>query len=129
MRIALTSLMVDDQQRALDFYTGVLGFVKKHDIPCGEFRWITVVSPQALDGPELSIEPNVNPDGRAYQRAMFAQGIPLAAFVVDDLDAEHARLSALGVTFVKAPTPMGDVKMALVADGCGNLLQLYQPLA
>lgn len=127
MRIKFTSLLVDDQQKALDFYTGVLGFVQKHDVPCGEFRWLTVVSPEQPDGPELSLEPNVDPDCRAYQQAMLAKGIPLAAFAVEDLDAEYARLARLGVSFHTSPTTVSDVKMALVADGCGNLLNLYQP--
>ncbi|HJZ73887.1 MAG TPA: VOC family protein [Vicinamibacterales bacterium] len=126
MRIKLTSVMVDDQEKALRFYTDVLGFRKKHDLPVGEFRWITVTSPEGPDDLELALEPNANPAGRTFQQAMFTQGIPLAAFQVDDLPAEFARLSARGVAFTKAPTPAGPVTLAVFADTCGNLIQLYQ---
>lgn len=125
MRIRLTSLMVDDQAKAETFYTGVFGFVKKHDIPVGEYRWLTVVSPEGPDNIELSLEPNANPAGRTFQEALFAQGIPAAAFEVDDIAAEHRRLKALGVTFTKDPAPMGPVTIAVCADTCGNLIQLY----
>ena len=104
MRIKLTSLMVDDQDKALAFYTGVLGFRKKHEIPAGGYRWITVVAPDAPDDVELSLEPNVNPAAKAFQQAMFAQGIPLAAFEVDDIESEHRRLTARGVVFTTPPT-------------------------
>jgi len=126
MRIKLTSVMVDDQERALRFYTGVLGFRKKHDIPVGEYRWITVTSPEGPDDVELALEPNANPAARAFQEAMFAQGIPLAAFEVGDLAAEFARLGAHGVAFTKPPTPAGPVTLAVFADTCGNLIQIYQ---
>src|SRR5689334_10113898 len=99
MRIKLTSIMVDDQDKALRFYTDVLGFRKKHDIPVGEFRWMTVTSPEGPDDIELSLEPNANPAGKTFQEAMFAQGIPIAAFEVSDLAAEYARLTARGVAF------------------------------
>ncbi|MBX3155156.1 MAG: VOC family protein [Deltaproteobacteria bacterium] len=128
MRIKLTSLMVEDQTRALAFYTDVLGFVKKHEIPVGEYRWITVVSPEGPNDLELSLEPNANPAAKAFQQAMFAQGICLTAFEVADLDAEYARLKARGVAFTKTPVPAGPVKIAQFADGCGNLIQLYQPM-
>ena len=127
MRIKLTSVMVDDQEKALRFYTDVLGFRKRHDIPVGEYRWITVTSPEGPDDVELALEPNANPAGRAFQEAMFQQGIPVAAFEVDDLDAEFARLGAKGVAFTKAPTSMGPVAIALFADTCGNLIQIHQP--
>lgn len=126
MRIKLTSLMVNDQDRASAFYTDVLGFRKKHDIPVGEFRWLTVVSPEGPDDIELSLEPNANPAGKAFQDAMFAQGIPLAAFEVGDIRAEYARLTARGVVFTKPPTPAGPVTIAVLSDTCGNLIQLYQ---
>lgn len=126
MRIKLTSLMVNDQDRASAFYTDVLGFRKKHDIPVGEFRWLTVVSPEGPDDIELSLEPNANPAGKAFQDAMFAQGIPLAAFEVGDIRAEYARLTARGVVFTKAPTAAGPVTIAVLSDTCGNLIQLYQ---
>ena len=127
MRIKLNSIMVDDQAKALAFYTEVLGFVKKHDIPVGgEFRWITVVSPEGPDDLELVLEPNANPVGKTYQEGLFSQGIPATAFEVSDLDAEFARLRAKNVAFTKEPTPMGPVKIAVFSDTCGNLIQLYQ---
>lgn len=127
MRIKLHSIMVDDQARALAFYTKVLGFRVKHDFPAGPFRWITVVSPEGPDDLELVLEPNANPAARAFQEAMFAQGIPLAAFEVSDIVAEHARLGAHDVAFTQPPTSMGAVTIAVFADTCGNLIQLYQP--
>lgn len=127
IKIKLVSIMVDDQTKALRFYTEVLGFTKKHDIPVGEYRWITVVAP-GRDDLELGLEPNVNPAGKAFQQAMFAQGIPITAFEADDLAAEFKRLTALGVAFVQAPLPMGPVITAVFADTCGNLIQLYQPV-
>ena len=127
MRIKLTSIMVDDQNKAERFYTEVLGFVKKVEIPMGEFRWLTVVSADGRDDLQLSLEPNANPAGRAFQDAMFQQGIPVAAFEVDDIDREFKRLRALGVVFTMDPTPVGEVSIAIFADTCGNLLQLYQP--
>jgi glyoxylase I family protein len=126
MRIKLTSIMVDDQAKALAFYTDVLGFRTKSDFPVGEYRWITVTANDRGDL-ELALEPNANPAGKTFQAAMFAQGIPVAAFEVDDLDAEFARLSSRGVAFTQKPTPMGAVSIAVFADGCGNLIQLYQP--
>ncbi|MEM9531652.1 MAG: VOC family protein [Pseudomonadota bacterium] len=125
MKINLTSIMVDDQQKALDFYTNILGFVKKQDIPMGEFRWLSVVSPEGGDT-ELSLEPNVNPAGKTFQEAMFEQGIPMTAFEVDDLDAEYRRLADLGVAFTTEPTEAGPVKLAVLVDTCGNLIQIYQ---
>jgi glyoxylase I family protein len=127
MRIKLHSIMVDDQAKALAFYTKVLGFRLKHDVPAGQYRWITVVSPEGRDDLELVLEPNANPAARAFQEAMFAQGIPLAAFEVDDIEAEHARLAAQDVAFTQTPTSMGPVTIAVFADTCGNLIQLYQP--
>lgn len=126
MRIKLTSLMVDDQDRARAFYTDVLGFKKHHDIPVGEYRWLTMVSPEGPEDIELSLEPNANPAGKAFQEAMFSQGIPLAAFEVGDLQAEYGRLRAHGVAFTKEPTRSGPVTMAVFSDTCGNLIQLYQ---
>lgn len=130
MKIALNSIMVDDQDKALAFYTGVLGFMKQHDIPVGgEYRWITVVSPEAPDGAALSLEPNANPAGRTFQQALFAQGIPATAFEVADIDAEYRRLKAGGVVFTREPAQAGPVKIAVFADTCGNLIQIYQPPA
>ena len=128
MRIKLTSIMVDNQAKALAFYTDVFGFKKKHDIPVGgEFRWLTVVSPDGRDDLELSLEPNANPAGKTFQEAMFRQGIPICAFEVGDLQAEFERLKTHGVAFTQEPTPAGPVKIAVCADTCGNLVQLYQP--
>ena len=127
MRIKLTSIMVDDQDKALRFYTEVLAFRKKHDIPVGEYRWITVISPEGPDDLELALEPNANPAGKAFQEAMFSQGIPLAAFEVADIAGEFARLTAKGVAFTRQPTQAGPVTLAVLADTCGNLIQLYQP--
>jgi len=126
IRIKLTSLMVDDQAKALAFYTDVLGFAPKHDIPVGAYRWLTVVSP-GHDDLELTLEPNANPAAKVFQQAMFQQGIPLNAFEVGDLDAEFARLRELGVVFTVEPTQAGPVRIAVFADTCGNLIQLYQP--
>ena len=127
MRIKLTSLMVDDQEKALRFYTEVLGFRKKHDVPVGEYRWITVTSPEGPDDVELALEPNANPAGKVFQAAMFEQGIPVAAFEVADIAGEFERLTARGVAFTHEPSPAGPVTIAVFADTCGNLIQLYQP--
>lgn len=127
MRIKLNSIFVDDQDKALRFYTEVLGFKKKHDLPVGPFRWITVVSPEGPDDLELVLEPNANPAAKTYQEALFSQGIPLTAFEVDDIAAEFERLSSLGVAFTQKPTNAGAVTIAIFADTCGNLIQLYQP--
>ena len=127
MRIKLMSIMVDDQEKALRFYTDVLGFKKKHDTPVGEYRWITVTSPEGSDNLELALEPNANPAGKTFQEAMFSQGIPLAAFEVTDIAGEFARLTTKGVAFTRQPAPAGPVTLAVFADTCGNLIQLYQP--
>ena len=127
MKIKLTSIMVDNQDKALKFYTEVFGFAKKHEIPVGGgFRWITVVDPDGYPDVELSLEPNANPAGKTFQDALFAQGIPATAFEVDDIEAEVKRLQRLNVVFTKAPTRMGPVTIAICADTCGNLIQLYQ---
>jgi predicted enzyme related to lactoylglutathione lyase len=126
MRIKLTSIMVDDQDKALKFYTDVFGFAKKHEIPVGEYKWLTVVAP-GRDDLELSLEPNANPAGKTFQEAIFKQGIPLAAFEVDDLATEFTRLKGLGVVFTQEPMQAGPVRIAVCADTCGNLIQLYQP--
>ena len=118
--------MVDDQGKALRFYTEVLGFDKKEDIPVGEARWLTVVSPQAPDEAELVLEPNSNPAAKTYQRALFEQGIPLTAFAVEDIRSEYERLKESGVVFRSEPTSMGPVTLAVFDDTCGNLIQIYQ---
>lgn len=126
MKIKLCSVFVDDQDKALAFYTEVLGFVKKADVPVGEFRWLTVVSPDEPNGTELLLEPNDNPAARTFQEAIFTQGIPLTAFAVEDVRAEYERLKTLGVVFTQEPTEMGSVTLAVLVDTCGNLIQLIQ---
>ena len=126
MRIHLASVFVDDQQKALEFYTGTLGFVTKHDIPLGEHRWLTVVSPQDPDGTELVLEPSAHPAVAPFREALVADGIPFTSFAVDDVAAEYERLRGLGVRFTQEPTQMGPVTTAVLDDGCGNLIQLAQ---
>jgi len=127
MQIKLTSLMVEDQTKALRFYTEVLGFKKKNEFPVGAYRWITVVSPDGHPDVELSLEPNANPAAKTFQKAMFDQGIPLAAFEVRDIRAEFARLTGHGVAFTREPTAAGPVISAVFSDTCGNLIMIYQP--
>lgn len=127
MRIKLTSLMVDDQDKALKFYTDVLGFRKKHEFPVGAYKWLTVISPEGPDDIELSLEPNANPAAKTFQESMFEQKIPLAAFEVSDIENEYRRLAAAGVVFTTKPTRTGPVTIAVCCDTCGNLIQLYQP--
>ena len=126
MKIKLTSVMVDDQVKALKFYTEVLGFVKKTDVPAGEARWLTVVSPEGPHDVELLLEPNGNPAAKTFQEALFTQGIPLTAFEVDDIQQEFKRLKQLSVVFRMEPTKAGPVTLAIFEDTCGNLIQLYQ---
>lgn len=125
MKIKLASVFVDDQEKALNFYTNVLGFVPSQDIPVGEFRWITVRSPEGGDA-ELTLEPNANPAAKTYQVALFEQGIPITAFEVDDVSAEYDRLCQLDVQFTTPPTEAGPVTIAVFSDTCGNLIQIYQ---
>jgi catechol 2,3-dioxygenase-like lactoylglutathione lyase family enzyme len=127
MKIKLTSVMVDDQDKALRFYVDVLGFRKHRDFPVGAYRWITVVSREGYPDVELALEPNANPAGRAFQSAMFEQGIPVAAFEVADVREEFRRLKGKGVVFSIEPTQAGEVTIAIFADTCGNLIQMYQP--
>ncbi|GAA4780042.1 VOC family protein [Actinomycetospora chlora] len=130
MRIELTSIFVDDQRAALAFYTDVLGFTKRHDIPLGEAAWLTVVSPEAPDGPELLLEPaGGHPAVKPYRDALAEDGIPLVQFAVDDVAAEHERLTARGVVFTQPPTDAGPVVMAVFDDTCGNLVQIVSPAA
>jgi catechol 2,3-dioxygenase-like lactoylglutathione lyase family enzyme len=126
MKVTLSSVMVDDQDRAERFYTDVLGFVKRQDIPMGQFRWLTVASPEGPQGVELALEPNNHPAAKVFQKALFDDGIPATAFESVDLRGEHARLSALGVAFRGAPAQQGPVMTAMFDDTCGNLIQLYQ---
>jgi predicted enzyme related to lactoylglutathione lyase len=127
LQIKLTSVMVADQAKALAFYTDVLGFVKRMDFPAGEYRWITVAATDR-DDLQLALEPNANPAAKAFQDAMFAQGIPLASFESTDLEADYARLMKAGVAFTRPPTDAGAVKIAVFSDTVGNLIQLHQPL-
>lgn len=124
MRINITSVFVDDQAAALRFYTDVLGFVKKADVPVGEFSWLTVVSPEQPDGVELLLEPSTHPAVPPYKQALVADGIPAAQFAVDDVQAEYDRLTQFGVTFTQEPTQMGPVTTAVFDDTCGNLIQI-----
>jgi catechol 2,3-dioxygenase-like lactoylglutathione lyase family enzyme len=123
-RITVTSVYVDDQDKALRFYTDVLGFVKKTEIPLGEARWLTVVSPEDVDGTELLLEPDGHPAVRPFKQALQADGIPFTSFGVDDVNAEHERLRALGVRFTQAPLDAGPVTTAVFDDTCGNLIQI-----
>jgi catechol 2,3-dioxygenase-like lactoylglutathione lyase family enzyme len=126
MRITLTSVLVDDQDRALDFYTRVLGFEKKTEIPLGEHRWLTVVSREEPDGTELVLEPDAHPAARPFKAALVSDGIPFTSFAVDDVRQEFDRLRALGVEFTQAPAEMGPVVTAVFDDTCGNLIQIAQ---
>jgi catechol 2,3-dioxygenase-like lactoylglutathione lyase family enzyme len=120
------SVMVDDQDKALRFYTEVLGFVKKTEIPLGKYKWLTVVQSDAPDGIELLLEPNAHPAAQTFQKAMFADGIPLASFVVGDIQNEYERLQGTGVAFSQKPTKMGPVTVAVFDDTCGNRIHLIQ---
>ena len=124
MRINLTSVLVDDQAKALRFYTDVLGFVKKTEVPLGEHAWLTVVSPDDPDGTELVLEPDEHPAARPFKQALVEDGIPYTSFAVDDVRAEYERLVALGVDFTQPPTAMGPVTTAVLDDTCGNLIQI-----
>ena len=126
MKIVVTSVMVDDQEKALKFYTEVLGFVKKTDIPAGGARWLTVVSPEQPDGTELLLEPMGFAPAKTFQKALFDAGIPWNSFAVADIEATHERLKKLGVVFRGAPKKMGPVTIATFEDTCGNLIQIAQ---
>lgn len=127
MKISMTSVYVDDQANARSFYTDVLGFQKHHDIPLGDHSWLTMVSPSAPDGPELLLEPADHPAVKPYRDALVADGIPLAQFAVDDVEAEYHRLTAAGVTFTQPPTDVGTATVAVFDDTCGNLIQIITP--
>ena len=126
MRIYVTSVPVDDQSKAEDFYTRMLGFRVKHDVPVGEHRWLTVVSPEDTEGTELLLEPSEHPAVRPYKAALVEDGIPITSFKVDDIDAEYERLLSLGVSFTQKPVDAGPVRMMVLDDTCGNLIQLIQ---
>jgi catechol 2,3-dioxygenase-like lactoylglutathione lyase family enzyme len=126
IRINVTSVLVDDQDKALKFYTEKLGFVKKTDVPVGDYKWLTVVSPAEPNGVELLLEPDQNPASKAFKKAIFEQGIPATSFAVDDIQQEYERMQGLGVEFTGPPTAMGPVTIATLNDTCGNLIQIAQ---
>jgi catechol 2,3-dioxygenase-like lactoylglutathione lyase family enzyme len=126
MRITVTSVLVDDQAKAFEFYTGKLGFLPGNDVSLGEYRWLTVVSPEAPDGVELLLEPDAHPAAKPWKQALVDSGIPAQAFAVDDVRAEFERLRGLGVEFTQEPAEMGPVITAVLDDTCGNLIQLNQ---
>jgi predicted enzyme related to lactoylglutathione lyase len=127
MQIKFVSITVEDQESALQFYTSVLGFEKMADIPMGEYRWLTVTSPDGIEGVELVLEPLGFPPARAYQKALFEAGIPATAFITKDIAAEVERLKARGVKFRGEPKDMGPIKVVVFEDTCGNLINLVQP--
>jgi predicted enzyme related to lactoylglutathione lyase len=129
MEIRLASIMVDNQENALQFYTTILGFVKNKDIPMGPFRWLTVSSPEGAEGVELVLEPMGFAPAQTYQKALFVAGIPATAFLTKDIASEYRRLKALGVNFRGEPKSMGPVTVVLFEDTCGNLINLVQPAA
>lgn len=126
MKIMVTSLFVEDQDKALEFYSEKLGFVKKEDVPVGEFRWITLVSPDEQDGTELLLEPNNHPAAKEYQKKIFADGIPATMFGVADINKEYKRLLEQGVKFTMEPTKMDELTIAVFDDTCGNLIQIVE---
>lgn len=126
MKIMVTSIFVEDQDKALEFYSERLGFVKKEDVPVGEFRWITLVSPDEQNGTELLLEPNNHPAAKEYQKKIFADGIPATMFGVADINKEYKRLLEQGVKFTMEPTKMGELTIAVVDDTCGNLIQIVE---
>jgi predicted enzyme related to lactoylglutathione lyase len=128
VKLYLSSIFVDDQAKALEFYTNVLGFEKKRDLPLGHHRWLTLTTKGEIDGMELLLEPDEHPAAKAFKSAIKADGIPVASFLVDDLDAQFGRLEAAGVAFVQPPMDAGPVRMAVIDDTCGNLVQLVQVL-
>ena len=126
MKVVVTSVMVDDQEKAAKFYTDVLGFVIKTDIPLGRFKWLTVVSPEQNNGVEILLEPMEFPPAKTFQKALFDAGIPWTSFGVDDIEKEYEKLEKKGVKFKSKPTSMGSVKIAVFEDTCGNLIQMAQ---
>lgn len=129
MKIVVTSVLVDDQEKALNFYTQTLGFVKKHDIPMGEYRWLTLTAPSQPDGVELVLEPDAHPAAKPFKQALVEDGIPYTSFGVEDVQAEYERLQTVGVRFTQPPVQMGNVVTAVFDDTCGNLIQIAQVIA
>ena len=126
MKIIVTSIFVENQDEALKFYSETLGFIKKHDVPAGEYRWIALVSPEEQAGTELLLEPNNHPAAKEYQKKLFEEGIPVTMFGVADIKKEYERLMEKGVKFTMEPTKMGEVTIAVFDDTCGNLIQIIQ---
>jgi catechol 2,3-dioxygenase-like lactoylglutathione lyase family enzyme len=126
MKINITSVFVNNQEKALKFYTEILGFVKKTDLPAGDYKWLTVISPESSSEIELLLEPNVHPAAKAYQEAIYKDGIPCTMFGVDDIQNEYERLKKLGVKFTMQPTDLGTTTIAIFDDTCGNLIQIAQ---
>lgn len=126
MKIKLNSIIVNDQKKALDFYTQILGFKKKMDINLGEYRWLTVVSEEEQEGTELVLEPNSNPASIAYQKSLYEQNIPITAFEVESIKKEHKKLQSLGVIFINEPMDVGTAILAVFDDTCGNFIQIYE---
>lgn len=126
MKITMNSVLVDDQDKALAFYTEVLGFVKKFDFPIGELRWLTLVSPDEPEGAQLLLEPNDNPVARSYQKSLFEQGKPLTAFAVENVQQEYERMKALGVVFASEPIKTPGATLVALDDTCGNFIQIYE---
>jgi len=126
MKIGVSSVFVEDQEQALKFYTEKLGFIKKQDVAAGQYRWLTVVSPDDQEGTELLLEPNNNPAAKTYQKAIFEQGIPATSFWVEDVKNEYERLKSLGIIFKMEPAEMGPVTIAVFNETCGNLIQIAQ---
>lgn len=126
MKIIITSIFVQDQVKALKFYSETLGFVKKHDVPAGEFRWITLVSPERQEGMELLLEPNQHPAAKEYQKKLYEDRIPVTMFGVENIQKEYERLQNLGVKFIMKPTKTGDITIAVFDDTCGNYIQIIQ---
>jgi len=127
MQLKFISIMVEDQEKALAFYTSTLGFTKMADIPMGEYRWLTVTSPDGVEGVELVLEPTAFPPAKVFQKALYEAGIPAAAFITRDVQSDYARLKELGVRFLSAPRAMGIISAAVFDDTCGNLINLVQP--
>ncbi|MEH7179681.1 VOC family protein [Neobacillus vireti] len=126
MKVIVTSIFVEDQDKALKFYSETLGFIKKHDVPVGEYRWIALVSPEDQEGTEILLEPNNHPAAKEYQKRLFADGIPATMFGVEDIHKEYERLKNLGVKFKMEPTDAGQVTIAVFDDTCGNYIQIAQ---
>ncbi len=126
MKVIINSIFVEDQDKALSFYTEKLGFIKKYDVPVGKFKWLTVVSPEDSDGTQILLEPNNNPVAKTYQKGVYEQGIPATSFGVENIQTEFEKLKGMGVRFTMEPTKMNTIIVAVFDDTCGNLTQIMQ---